>query len=131
MDANLGQWAIPLRAFPATSDEVNLQYGKSHEPALKRKRHLNHLSLFDRTEIISSLTLSWNNDWARIDDVATLPEYQGKGYATKLMKYGLRLAFEKGARVCFLEASPKGLSIYKKLGFIELFKKQVLIKENS
>jgi len=129
MDTNLGQWAIPLKAYPATSDEVNFQYGKSHELALKRKRNLNHLSLFDHNQIISSLTLSWNNDWARIDDVATLPEYQGKGYATKLMKYGIRLAFKKGARVCFLEASPKGLSIYQKLGFIELFKNQVFVKK--
>jgi len=131
MDTNLVQWAIPLRAYPQTSDEINLQYGKSHELALNNKRNVTHLSLFDHHEIISSLTLSWNDTWARIDDVATLPDYQGKGYATKLMKYGIRLAFEKGAGVCFLEASPKGISIYRKLGFVELFKNQVFIKKQS
>ena len=131
MDTNLGQWAIPLKAYPETSDEINLQYGKSHEFALNNKRKLTHLSLFDHNEIISSLTISWDDTWARIDDVATLPEYQGKGYATNLMKYGIRLAFEKGARVCFLEASPKGLSIYQKLGFVELFKNQVFTRNKS
>jgi len=69
--------------------------------------------------------------FARNGDVATLPDYQGKGYATKLMKYGIRLAFDKGARVCFLEASPKGLSIYRKLGFVALFRNQVFIQKKS
>jgi predicted GNAT family acetyltransferase len=131
MDNKLDTWAIPLRAYPATSDEVSLKYAKSHKLALERKRNLIHLSLFHSDEIISSMTLSWNDKWARIDDVATLPEYQGQGFATKLMKQGLRLAKEKGAQFCFLEASPKGLSIYQKLGFTELFKNQVFVKKKA
>lgn len=129
MDAQLDSWAIPLQAYPATSKSVALQYAQSHKLALERKRNMNHLSLFNGDEVISSMTLSWKDGWSRIDDVATLPEHQCQGFATKLMHHGLCLAAKKGAQFCFLEASPAGLTIYQKLGFQELFKNQVFIKE--
>lgn len=129
MDNDLDTWSIPLRAYPNTSDEISIKYAQSHKLALQRKRNLSHVSLFDNGNIISSLTISWNDNWARIDDVATLPEYQGRGFATKLMRHALCLAQEKGAQLCFLEASPKGLSIYQRLGFEELFKNQIFVKK--
>lgn len=128
MDAELATWARPLKAFPAAHAHVPLLYKESHELALKRGRNLVHLSLFDREAIVSSLTLSWHDIWSRIDDLATDPDYQRVGYATKIMKYTLALAAQKKAQFCFLEASPKGLSIYQKIGFKELFKNQVFIK---
>lgn len=128
MDNTLETWAIPLRAYPNTSDEISLKYAQSHKLALERARNLNHISLFRNDTIISSLTISYNDNWARIDDVATLPEYQGQGFATKLMHHALCLAQNKGAQFCFLEASKKGLSIYQKLGFKELFKNQIFEK---
>ncbi|HXW53428.1 MAG TPA: GNAT family N-acetyltransferase [Myxococcota bacterium] len=131
MDDKLDTWAIPLSAFPATSDDINIKYARSHKLALERKRNMSHSSLFKDNEIISSMTLSWNDNWARIDDVATLHQYQRQGYATALMRYGIGLAAQKGAKHCFLEASPKGLSIYQKLGFKELFKNQVFTKRKS
>lgn len=129
MDNNLDAWSIPLRAYPNTSDEISMNYAQSHKLALERKRNLSHVSLFDNGTVISSLTISWNDTWARIDDVATLPEHQGQGFATKLMRHALCLAQEKGAQFCFLEASKKGLSIYQRLGFKELFKNQIFVKK--
>jgi predicted GNAT family acetyltransferase len=131
MDDKLDDWAIPLQAYPATSKDVAIQYAQSHKLALERKRNMSHLSLFKNNEIVSSITLSCSENWARIDDVATIPQYQRKGNATTLMRYAIRLAAQKGAQFCFLEASPKGLSIYQKLGFKEVFKNQVFTKGKS
>lgn len=128
MDANLATWVAPLRAFPSAHANVPLLYKESHELALKRGKNLVHVSLFEKEAIVSSLTLSWNELWSRIDDLATDPDYQGKGFATTLMKYTLMLAAKKKAQFCFLEASPKGLSIYQKIGFKALFKNQVFIQ---
>ena len=65
--------------------------------------------------------LSICNDIARIDDVATIPEFQKKGYATKLMCEVLSFANKLNVKKCFLGASQDGLNIYKKIGFKELF----------
>jgi ribosomal protein S18 acetylase RimI-like enzyme len=59
---------------------------------------------------------------ARIDDVVTLPAFQGKGYATHLMRHVLSQAKKLGARYCFLESSDSGFRIYQKLGFEPLYK---------
>ena len=48
--------------------------------------------------------------------VATLPEYQGKGCASMLLKSGLEKVDAEGAKV-FLEATPQGLPLYTKLGW--------------
>ncbi len=131
MDDRLAEWVIPQRAFPASNNKIPLSYARSHELALERGHKLIHLSLFANEKPVSSLTLSCNNDWARIDDLATVPELQGQGYATKLMGCALDLAASKKSRWCFLEASPTGLSLYQKMGFNSLFKNQVFIKQKS
>ena len=66
-----------------------------------------------------------DNSIARIDDVGTLPEFQGKGYASALMRYVLSEAKKLGARHCFLESSDSGLGVYQKLGFESLFKSNI------
>lgn len=71
------------------------------------------------------MTLSLNKGVARIDDVGTLPEFQGKGYATHLMNDVLFTAKQLGADHCFLESSDSGLGIYKKLGFELLFENRI------
>lgn len=66
-----------------------------------------------------------DNAIARIDDLGTLPEFQGKGYATHLMRYVLLETKKLGARHCFLESSDSGLGVYQKLGFETLFKNNI------
>lgn len=125
MNHLLDEWVIPLIAYPSTTVEINKEYQARHEHALKCGYAFNHFSLYEESQVISSLTISINQELARIDDVATLPEFQGKGFATKLMKYALNYAAENGAKYCFLEASQMGLSIYKKIGFKILFENQI------
>ena len=124
----LDEWVIPLIAYPSTTVEVNKEYQARHENALRCGYALNHFSLYEESQVISSLTISLNQELARIDDVATVPEFQGKGCATKLMRYALNHAAENGAKYCFLEASQMGVSIYKKLNFNILFNNQIFCR---
>lgn len=127
--AHLEQWMVPLiSAFGSTFNTAE-EYAKTHEQALKNNINLYHYSLYQNDQPIASMTLSLNNNIARIDDVGTLPEFQGRGYATQLMQHALLEAKKLGAVDCFLEASESGLSIYQQLGFKPLFKNHIYTLE--
>jgi len=124
-DDTLNDWMIPLvGAFESTFD-ISSHYARIHEIAFKKKLKLHHFSLYKHENPIASITLSIHNNLARIDDMGTLPEFQGQGYATRLMTYVLSKAKELGAIYCFLEASDSGLSIYQKLCFEPLFTNRI------
>jgi len=57
--------------------------------------------------------------------IGTSPEYQGKGAAGKLIRYGLEKADEQGVEA-YLEASPEGVPIYSHFGFKEVDRLSVL-----
>ncbi len=104
-DNKLEDWLVPMTAFSATDYEMCIKYADTHKLALTKNYKLHHFSLYKEEKPIASVTLSLHNDIARIDDVGTLPEFQGKGYATRLMNYALSEAKKLGATHCFLEAS--------------------------
>lgn len=57
-----------------------------------------------------------------ISIVATLPKYQGKGYAAKLVKEFLCIAREKQLEAVHLYAAPDNavaVNMYKRIGFVE------------
>ena len=124
-DEQLNDWMMPLiGAFESTLEICSI-YADIHEQALKKNINLRHFSLYKQEKPITSITLSLNNGIARIDDVGTLPEFQGKGCATHLMSYVLSEAKRLGAHHCFLESSDSGLGVYQKLGFAPLFKNNI------
>lgn len=121
----LDEWMMPLiGAFESTFDSCSI-YAATHESALRNGINIFHFSLYKQENPIASITLSLNDGIARIDDVGTTPEFQGKGYATKLMLHVLYHAKILGAHHCFLEASDAGLGIYTKLGFEPLFENNI------
>ncbi len=123
--ADLTNWMIPLvEAFVSTLN-ITSRYVKAHNNATEIGADLRHFSLYENGEIVSSMTLSLHNTFARIDDVATLPSFQRKGYASKLVKYALSEAYKLGATHCFLEASDYGLPLYHRLGFSPLFENNI------
>ncbi len=124
-DNKLNEWMMPLDGAFESTFEISSQYANIHKNALKKKLKLQHFSLYIQGKPIASITLSLHDTIARIDDVGTLPEFQGKGYATRLMIHALSQAKEFGANYCFLEASDSGFSIYQKLGFQALFKNSI------
>jgi ribosomal protein S18 acetylase RimI-like enzyme len=124
-NANLNDWMVPLvEAFESTLG-ITAQYTLSHERALEKGVTLYHFSLYHKDQPVSSLTLSVQGTVARIDDVGTLPEFQGKGYATHLVTYALAEAANQGVVHCFLESSVSGLPIYEKIGFKPLFQNRI------
>jgi ribosomal protein S18 acetylase RimI-like enzyme len=125
-DNQLNDWMIPLVGAFESTFEICSIYATTHENALKRNINLRHFSLYKQEKPIASITLSMHDDTiARIDDVGTLPEFQGKGYASALMRYVLSEAKKLGAHHCFLESSDSGLGVYQKLGFEALFKNNI------
>jgi len=129
-DNQLNDWMIPLIGAFESTIEICRLYAGLHENALKRNINLRHFSLYKQDKPISSITLSMcDNTIARIDDVGTLPAFQGKGYATHLVRYVLSEAKKLGARHCFLESSDSGLGVYQNLGFEALFKNNIYSSE--
>ncbi|CAO96742.1 GNAT family N-acetyltransferase [Erwinia tasmaniensis] len=120
-DDCLSDWISPLVSAFESTHEACSSYAARHENASKKNINFSHYSLYENEKIVASMTLSLNKGIARIDDVGTLPEHQGKGYATHLINYALSVAKGAGAHHCFLEASDDGLSVYHKLGFEPLF----------
>jgi len=89
-DKKLNDWMTPLIGAFESTIEITSIYAVTHENALKKNINLRHFSLYKQKKPIASITLSmYDNTIARIDDLGTLPEFQGKGYATHLMRYVL------------------------------------------
>jgi len=124
---NLQDWAIPLIEGFESTEVTTHQYQMTHENVV----NLYHFVLYEQEQPITSLTLSINQELARIDDVATLPSFQGKGYATSIIKYALLYAKNLGAHYCFLEASSSGLKLYQNLGFSPIYENKIYTTESE
>ena len=122
---NLGDWMLPLIGAFQSTQEITDIYLQRHQVSLERNANMMHFSLYINSVPVTSITLSIKENLARIDDLGTIPEFQGNGYGTYLMKYALSKAKDLGCRYCFLESSEDGKKLYKNLGFIELFKNKI------
>jgi GNAT superfamily N-acetyltransferase len=60
--------------------------------------------------------------------VATLDERRGRGLAGLCTARATRAAFERGAELASLQASPMGESLYRALGYEELFRYRLYLK---
>ncbi len=123
MNHDLNQWSFPIiYGFESTPERMDV-YTQRHLIALEKKRNFYHFSGFIGDEAVCSLTVSLlGAKYARLDDVATIPAHQGRGYATTLIHSCLDFLKNLQIEACFLEASTSGFSIYRKIGFKELFK---------
>lgn len=122
INTDLPTWSIPLIHGFESTPEITEIYTARHQHATKPGSNLHHFSGFLNDTIVCSLTLSLLGDSARLDDVATMPEYQNKGYATALIYKALSHLKQLQVQTCYLEASTSGHSIYARIGFKELFK---------
>lgn len=130
-DTQLQEWMLPLvEAFESTR-EMCLIYAKAHETALDKGFHFQHYTLYRHNCPVASITLSYQHQCVRIDDVATVPAFQGRGYATRLVNFALSQAKKLGAHSAFLEASDSGLSLYQKIGFQPLFTNKIYSRLNN
>jgi ribosomal protein S18 acetylase RimI-like enzyme len=66
-----------------------------------------------------------------IYNVATLPESRGRGLGALATRLAMRHGIEHGAEVAVLEASAMGYPIYRRLGFEEVGRYQVLVRRHK
>jgi ribosomal protein S18 acetylase RimI-like enzyme len=73
-------------------------------------------------EVVSYADLYLRDDTAQIEDVGTLPEHRGRGYASAVILKALAEARAAGADLVFLFADADGRAkeLYRRLGFDEL-----------
>lgn len=122
MQDSMDEWSIPVTlGFESTLEKMQ-PYTFRHQVAAKGSNTIMHFSRFVDNKAICSLTLTFCENNVRIDDVATIPQYQRKGYATQLLLAALTQAKSLGSQICFLEASNDGLNVYQHVGFKRLFK---------
>ncbi|AKA26151.1 GNAT family N-acetyltransferase [Pseudomonas chlororaphis] len=120
-DEHLEDWAGPVESAFEAGEAGAGQYLARHRAAQDSGQPLVHFTLYAQSRPVSSLTLSLAAEVARLDDIGTRPECQGRGYASALIQHALAHAQDQGAGLCVLEASAQGLSIYRKAGFSPLF----------
>ncbi|AQT08170.1 GNAT superfamily N-acetyltransferase [Pseudomonas protegens] len=128
-DLRLEDWAQPVQSAFESGEGGIEQYLARHRAALSAGRALSHFTLYVEERPVSALTLSLLPGLARLDDIGTVQDCQGQGYATALIQAVLAFARARGARTCVLEASLDGLSIYRKAGFEPLFDYRTFCQE--
>lgn len=74
-----------------------------------------HLGVFVRGECVSVLSLFQTSSGIQLRKFGTLPEHQGKGYGTKLLRYAL----EQAPSRVYLNARSEKMDFYRKFGFSE------------
>lgn len=84
------------------------------------KRWRGYLARVDNRPVSALLTCDTADGDCSITGVATLPEYQGRGLATRLMAVALRRAQARGMTSTSLQASPSGTRVYARLGYRDL-----------
>ena len=73
-------------------------------------------------QIVGVLVLIRKNDGIRMDNVAVLPKYQGKGLGHQLIQFAEAQALEKGFKnldIYTHELMKESIDMYKRLGYIE------------
>ncbi|HHT0593193.1 TPA: GNAT family N-acetyltransferase [Legionella anisa] len=121
MSEDLYTWSTPLIHGFQSTPEITHVYTLRHDEASKKSNDIYHFSGFLAGEAVVSLTLTVKENLARIDDLATIPGFQKRGFASAIMVYALKKALDLKVQTCFLEASSAGLNLYKRIGFQSLF----------
>lgn len=117
----LSEWALPLESAFESNPTLMMQYRLRHQAAIDYQKQFSHFSLYVKNHPVCSLTLSVNNGLARLDDIGTDIEFQGRGYASALIQHTLELVAASTVSHCFLDASSQGASLYRRTGFSTLF----------
>lgn len=125
-------WSLPLQeGFEATHAETkqfrtlteNIPYGKGND--------FHHYVLYVDSAPMAAGTVSLYRGNARLDNISVRSSYQRQGFGTEIMGHMLREAKLMNAKYCFLDASHKGIELYKKLGFEKYYSGQIFGKENE
>ncbi|MCX7343668.1 MAG: GNAT family N-acetyltransferase [Proteobacteria bacterium] len=115
------EWLAVLQAGFESTDITTNQYCRALERAKSNGILMQHFLGYAQNVPVSTITLTFLNNCIRIDNVATHPNYQRLGYASQMVQFAINLVNQKRVDYCFLDASSKGIGLYKRIGFFELF----------
>lgn len=88
-----------------------------------------HFGVFDQEKLISIVSCFVADDEMQFRKLATLKEFQGKGSASQLLHYILKLAKENNLKKVWCNARTNKKSFYEKFGMKETLK--TFIKANQ
>lgn len=78
-----------------------------------------HFGVFDQEKLVSIVSCFIVNDEMQFRKLATLEDFQGKGIASKLLEYILKLAKEKDLKKVWCNARTNKKSFYEKFKMID------------
>ena len=105
-----------------------------------------HADLFDRaSEVLDDpcvhLVVAWrgpdpvaaalvyeSDDVASLQWVGTVPQERGTGLGALVTAWTTNLAFDRGASLCTLQASPMGEPVYRRLGYETIYRYDELVR---
>jgi GNAT superfamily N-acetyltransferase len=81
-----------------------------------------HFGVFMKEKLVSIVSCFISHDEMQFRKLATLEEYQGKGIASELLNYILKLAKEKGLTKVWCNARSHKKAFYEKFGMRDTLK---------
>lgn len=78
-----------------------------------------HFGVFDQEKLVSIVSCFIVNDEMQFRKLATLEDFQGKGFASKLLEYILELAKQKDLKKVWCNARTNKKSFYEKFKMID------------
>lgn len=88
-----------------------------------------HFGVFEKDKLVSIVSCFISDDEMQFRKLATLPEYQGLGIASELLKHIFDLAQKKSLKRIWCNARSNKKSFYEKLGMKDTF--QIFNKEGQ
>lgn len=76
-----------------------------------------HFGMFVDNTLISVISLFIEGSSAQFRKFATLPDYQGKGYGSVLLKHVIKLSSDKGCTHIWCNARTSAIDFYLRFGF--------------
>ncbi len=80
-----------------------------------------HFGVFTEDKMVSIVSCFISDDEMQFRKLATLPEYQGKGIASELLKHIFGLAQKKNLKRIWCNARSNKKAFYEKLGMKDTF----------
>ena len=121
--------AISLEQLPETTpDELDQVMASSH--LFEKPGRARHFAVVADGEVVSATDLFSDERTAQVEEVATLPEHRGRGYASAVVQHAVNEALAAGHDFVFLTADvddwPKEL--YRQLGFEDVGSKWAFLR---
>lgn len=103
---------------PGEAENVRSIYQVAGEHRDKLPDDLIQLIGYADEQPVSAATVYLTGSVAGIFDIATPEHRRNRGFGSEIFQQALRVAHQRGANACVLQASPDGLNIYKRQGFV-------------